>query len=210
MFGIDAPELLIIAVVALVVIGPKELPTLLRTVGRWVASMRVMASEFRGHVDDMVRQSELDELKKSVEQIKENTVLDLQALDPTTEIRDAIAAGEADAQKLSSDIKEAISGDAAPADTAVATAATDVSALPLSPEAPQPLGLAAAETAATPITEPAPAAGPEPLGMPLSALAANETAETAALVADEAPDPAASPVATIPPAEGAEPKKSAA
>ena len=60
MFGVDSPELLVIAVVALVVIGPKELPGLLRTWGKWMSQMRGMASEFRGHVDEMVRQSELD------------------------------------------------------------------------------------------------------------------------------------------------------
>ena len=57
MFGIDSSELLLIAIVALVVIGPKELPGLLRTWGKWMAQMRGMASEFRGHVDEMVRQS---------------------------------------------------------------------------------------------------------------------------------------------------------
>jgi sec-independent protein translocase protein TatB len=67
MFGIDSPELLVIAVVALVVIGPKELPKLLRSWGKWMAQMRGMASEFRGHVDEMVRQSELDEVKKQLE-----------------------------------------------------------------------------------------------------------------------------------------------
>lgn len=51
MFGIDSPELLVIVIVALVVIGPKELPGLLRTWGRWMAQMRGMAAEFRGHVD---------------------------------------------------------------------------------------------------------------------------------------------------------------
>ena len=67
MFGIDSSELLLIAIVALVVIGPKELPGLLRTWGKWMAQMRAMASEFRGHVDEMVRQSELDDVKKQLE-----------------------------------------------------------------------------------------------------------------------------------------------
>src|SRR5918994_661652 len=66
MFGIDSPELLVIAIVALVVIGPKELPGMLRSWGNWMAKMRGMASEFRGHVDEMVRQSELDEVKKQL------------------------------------------------------------------------------------------------------------------------------------------------
>ena len=84
MFGIDSPELLVIAVVALIVIGPKELPGMLRSWGRWMAQMRGMAAEFRGHVDEMVRQSELDEVKK---QLESTPGLDLQALDPTKQIK---------------------------------------------------------------------------------------------------------------------------
>ena len=84
MFGIDSPELLVIAIVALVVIGPKELPGLLRSWGKWMAQMRGMASEFRGHVDEMVRQSELDEVKK---QLESAPGLDLQSLDPTKQIK---------------------------------------------------------------------------------------------------------------------------
>jgi sec-independent protein translocase protein TatB len=99
MFGIDAPELLVIAAVALIVIGPKELPGMLRTVGRWVATARNMAGEFRGHVDDMVRQAELDELKKQVEAGAKDAVLDLQGLDPTKEIKSAIEEGASEAQK---------------------------------------------------------------------------------------------------------------
>jgi sec-independent protein translocase protein TatB len=150
MFGIDAPELLIIAVVALVVIGPKELPGLLRTVGRWVASMRVMASEFRGHVDDMVRQSELDEIKKQMEAVKEDTVLDLNALDPTREIKEAIAAGEADARKVTSDINDALT---APASADALPPAPDPAQIAETPAAP----LQIAEAPAAPAEEPVPA-----------------------------------------------------
>ena len=66
MFGIDSPELLVIAIVALIAIGPKELPGLLRTWGKWMAQMRGMASEFRGHVDEMIRQTELEDVKKQL------------------------------------------------------------------------------------------------------------------------------------------------
>ena len=96
MFGIDSSELLLIAIVALVVIGPKELPGLLRTWGKWMAQMRGMASEFRGHVDEMVRQSELDEVKK---QLTVASGLDLQSLDPTKEIRSHIQEGMAEGEK---------------------------------------------------------------------------------------------------------------
>lgn len=93
MFGIDSPELLVIAIVALVVIGPKELPGMLRSWGKWMAQARGMAAEFRGHVDEMVRQSELDEVKKQLTDA--STGVDLQALDPTKQIKSAIQEGMA-------------------------------------------------------------------------------------------------------------------
>lgn len=105
MFGIDSPELLVIAVVALVVIGPKELPSLLRSWGKWMSQMRGMASEFRGHVDEMVRQSELDEVKK---QLESAPGLDLQALDPTKEIKSAIQEGMAEGEKIMTEAKAQI------------------------------------------------------------------------------------------------------
>ena len=95
MFGIDSPELLFIAIVALVVIGPKELPSLLRSWGKWMAQMRGMASEFRGHVDEMVRQSELDDVKK---QLEGTSGLDLQSLDPTKQIKSMIQEGVAEGE----------------------------------------------------------------------------------------------------------------
>ena len=102
MFGIDSPELLVIAIVALIVIGPKELPGLLRTWGKWMAQMRGMASEFRGHVDEMVRQSELDEVKK---QLEAAPGLDLQSLDPTKQIKSAIQEGMAEGEKAFNEAK---------------------------------------------------------------------------------------------------------
>jgi sec-independent protein translocase protein TatB len=105
MFGIDSPELLVIAIVALVVIGPKELPALLRTWGKWMAQMRGMASEFRGHVDEMVRQSELDEVKK---QLEGAPGLDLQALDPTRQIKQHIQEGVAEGEKALNEAKSTL------------------------------------------------------------------------------------------------------
>jgi sec-independent protein translocase protein TatB len=102
MFGIDSPELLVIAVVALVVIGPKELPGMLRSWGKWMAKARGMAAEFRGHVDEMVRQSELDEVKK---QLEGPSGLDLKSLDPTREIKSAIQEGMAEGEKAVAEAK---------------------------------------------------------------------------------------------------------
>ena len=105
MFGIDSPELLIIAIVALVVIGPKELPGMLRSWGNWMSKMRGMASEFRGHVDEMVRQSELDEVKKLLEAAPG---LDLQALDPTKEIKAAFQEGVSEGEKALADARSTL------------------------------------------------------------------------------------------------------
>lgn len=64
MFDIAPTELLLVALVALVVIGPKDLPRAMRFVGHWVAKARGMARHFRAGMDEMVRQAELDEMEK--------------------------------------------------------------------------------------------------------------------------------------------------
>lgn len=72
--GIGGSELIVIAVVALIVVGPKDLPKLLRQLGRFTAKMRSMADEFRTSFDDMARQSELDDLRKEVEALRSGNV----------------------------------------------------------------------------------------------------------------------------------------
>jgi sec-independent protein translocase protein TatB len=64
MFGVDSTELLIVAIVALVVIGPKDLPRVMRTVGNWVGRARGMARHFRSGIDTMMREAELEEMEK--------------------------------------------------------------------------------------------------------------------------------------------------
>jgi sec-independent protein translocase protein TatB len=64
MFGIDSGELLIIAIVALVVIGPKDLPRAMRTIGQFIGRARGMATHFRSGVDAMIRESELADMEK--------------------------------------------------------------------------------------------------------------------------------------------------
>jgi sec-independent protein translocase protein TatB len=64
MFGIDSGEILIIAVVALVVIGPKDLPRVMRTIGNFVGRARGMARHFRSGFDAMMREAELEEMEK--------------------------------------------------------------------------------------------------------------------------------------------------
>ena len=64
MFDIGPTELLLIVVVAVVVIGPKDLPLALRSAGRWIGKLRKMSAHFRSGIDAMVREAELDEMEK--------------------------------------------------------------------------------------------------------------------------------------------------
>ena len=82
MFDIGWPELLVIATVLIVVVGPKDLPGMLRTFGRTVAKVRGMAGEFRSQFDEALREAELDEVRKAVS--------DVQSLNPKNAMREAM------------------------------------------------------------------------------------------------------------------------
>jgi sec-independent protein translocase protein TatB len=70
MFDITSSKLLILAIVALIVVGPKDLPILLRTVGKYLGVIRRQAAEFRQQFDEAMREAELDHLKKEFEDVK--------------------------------------------------------------------------------------------------------------------------------------------
>lgn len=70
MMDLSWSHILIVLIVALVVVGPKDLPRLMRITGRWVAKARAMADQFRKSFDDMTRQSELDELRAELEALR--------------------------------------------------------------------------------------------------------------------------------------------
>ena len=64
MFGVDSSELAVVAILALIFIGPKDLPKVLRTVGYWVGRVRGMARHFTAGIENMVREAELEEMEK--------------------------------------------------------------------------------------------------------------------------------------------------
>ena len=64
MFGVDSSELFVVAVLALIFIGPKELPATMRTVGRWVGRIRAHARHFTAGIENMMREAELEEMEK--------------------------------------------------------------------------------------------------------------------------------------------------
>jgi sec-independent protein translocase protein TatB len=68
-FDIAWSELALIAAVALIVIGPKDLPRVMRNVGQWTRRARAMAADFQRNLDDMMREAELDEIRKEVEKV---------------------------------------------------------------------------------------------------------------------------------------------
>jgi sec-independent protein translocase protein TatB len=172
MFGIDSSELLLIAIVALVVIGPKELPGLLRTWGKWMAQMRGMASEFRGHVDEMVRQSDLDEVKK---QLTASSGLDLQSLDPTKEIRSHIQEGMAEGEKAIAEGKSMFDNPLAEPESAPQIAVETPAEAPV--ETPAETASAAPETPAVVTAEAAPVPVPVPPEEPVQEKPAKAAAE---------------------------------
>ncbi|MEE3622399.1 Sec-independent protein translocase protein TatB [Nitrospirillum sp. BR 11752] len=92
MFDIAWSELALIGVVALVVIGPKDLPVALYTAGKWMRKARLLARDFQSHLDDMVRQAELEDLRKQAQKVAQ---FDLTAevtkmVDPTDSVRQAL------------------------------------------------------------------------------------------------------------------------
>lgn len=92
MLDLGWSELAIVAVVALFVIGPKELPRMLRTVGRYMGKVKAIAREFQDSIDDAVREAELDEVKKQIEQASkfdvQKSISD--AVDPDRQLEKAL------------------------------------------------------------------------------------------------------------------------
>lgn len=82
--GIGFQELFFIAIIALVVVGPKDLPLMMRKLGQFVAKGRALAGEFRAAFDDIARQAELDELRQEIEDLKNANAVK----DATDEMRD--------------------------------------------------------------------------------------------------------------------------
>ena len=88
MFDLGWGKIVIIAVIALVVIGPKELPAVLRTVGQWMGKIRRMAAEFQGQFQEAMREAEMADLKKSVDDLAQ----DVKSYDPLKGAREDVEA----------------------------------------------------------------------------------------------------------------------
>jgi sec-independent protein translocase protein TatB len=89
MFDFDAGKLIIIGIVALIVIGPKELPRVMRQVGQTAAKMRRMAAEFRGQFMDAMREADVEDIKADVGKLAESAKIEA-VIDPLAEIKAGI------------------------------------------------------------------------------------------------------------------------
>jgi sec-independent protein translocase protein TatB len=85
MFDIGWAELLVIGIVALIAIGPKELPAVMRSLGHWMGKIKRMASEFQGQFQEALREAEMDDLKKQADDLT-SAVTDAASFDPMADI----------------------------------------------------------------------------------------------------------------------------
>jgi len=94
MFGFSWSEILIIGAIALVVIGPNDLPRAMKTAARWMSAGRKLAREFQSHVDDLVREAELDELREQARKLAMTPLSEHieNVVDPDKEIAKGLAA----------------------------------------------------------------------------------------------------------------------
>ena len=148
---------MVIGAVALIVIGPKDLPKALRTLGNMTAKVRRMAGEFQSQFNDAMREAELDEIRKQVEGVNQSVTSLNTSFDPVQSVRD--------------ELKGAIEG----------PAAASASAPAVTPESAPPAALTDASVASGPLP-----AAPEPLPAPPAAAPPAAPAEAPAILPDGA------------------------
>ena len=143
MFGISSTEYLLIAIVALVVIGPKELPAVMRTIGQWTRKVRGMAAEFQNQFQEAMREAEMADLKKQVDDMAR----DVKDIDPLKSVREDIESAGKDVERSLASASE---------QTALPAASSEP-VLTATPAEAAPAEIAsspAAETPASPAPEP--------------------------------------------------------
>ena len=170
MFDIGWSELVVIAVVALIAIGPKELPGVLRMVGQWMGKARKMAAEFQGQFQEAMREAEMADVKKAFDEVKEaasgftsgNIMTSLQK-----DVGDALKIDDIDKPSVSATETPAVSAADTPAVSATETPATSTGDMPVIPATP---AISKIDTPEAPIPETfseadAPALASEPLAI---------------------------------------------
>ena len=109
MFDIGWTELLLVAVVAIVVIGPKDLPRAMRSVGQWTSRVKRMAGDFQRQFNEAVREAELDDVKNEVAKLKK--------LDPMADLKKTIAKADTDLKGEIKKVDDSVAASLAKPDT---------------------------------------------------------------------------------------------
>jgi sec-independent protein translocase protein TatB len=191
MFDIGWSEILVIAVVLIVVVGPKDLPPMIRAFGKMTANLRKMAGEFRSQFDEALREADMDDVRR--------TISDVQNLNPTNSLRDAMNPLRQLGQDIKSDLQKATTLDDAKSGTS-ATSVTPASSTPVSvpepsmmlPDSPPAIVPDAATSAPV-------AAKAKPAAKPRAPKASTAKAATTAEAITVAAKPAAKPRAKTAP-----------
>jgi len=114
MFGLNWGEFLVIGIVALIAIGPKELPTVLRTLGQWMGKVRRMANEFQNQFNEALREAEFADLKKHADEIS-TSVSEIGQIDPIGEVQKDVEHAFAETPALDTPVEPAAETAATPA-----------------------------------------------------------------------------------------------
>ena len=114
MFDISWSEVLIIGIVALIVIGTKQLPSVLRTAGVWTRKARSIVRDFQRDVDEMVREAELKEAKQQIDSVSGRTIArDIErTIDPTGGVAQSLTLEAPVSPEAAGDARPAVAGDA--------------------------------------------------------------------------------------------------
>ncbi|NKN36349.1 twin-arginine translocase subunit TatB [Agrobacterium sp. a22-2] len=148
MLDIGWTELLVIAVVLIVVVGPKDLPPMLRAFGKMTGRLRKTAGEFRAQFDEALREAELDDVRK--------TISDVKNLNPASSLRDAINPLRQMGNEIKADLKKATQVETFPVDDSSAVTPKDAPAQPMTAADLPPLATLPATPPVIPPAAPAP------------------------------------------------------
>ncbi len=106
MFGLNWGEVIVIGIVALIAIGPKELPTVLRTLGQWMGKVRRMANEFQSQFNEALREAEFADLKKHADEIT-TSVSEFGQIDPIGDVQKDVEHAFAETPALDAPVEPA-------------------------------------------------------------------------------------------------------
>jgi len=174
MFDISWTEFLLIGVVALIVIGPKELPTVMRTLGQYTRKIRGMAADFQNQFHEAMREAEMLDLKKQVDDMAQGVVEDFSKLDPVKSVRDNV-------ESIGKDFEKSLGPPAeqkAAEQTSVEQTSAEQNPVALKPEAVAGAAPALPEPDAAPALPEPSATAPAAAAAPAPVTAAAEPAST--------------------------------